>query len=115
LENEKSLKNSTDRRRRMDSMSLDASSLLKSLDQARKSLDAVRAQLVRDVDARGGNGQLTLQSIHLLARLDHLERDLHAVTETERRSSEKMIVLERLLLDNREMMANLNPRPGAIR
>ncbi len=100
-------------------MSLDASSLLKSLEQASKRLDAVRAQLVRDVDATGGNGQLTLQ---LLSRLDHLERELGTVTEAERRSSEKMIVLERLLLDNREMMARLNPparedraRPGAIR
>lgn len=102
-------------------MSLDASSLLKSLDQAHKSMDAVRAQLVRDVDATGGNGQRTLQ---LLQSLDRLEKDLDNVMEAERRSSEKMIVLERVLLDNREMVAKLNPparedctrtRPGAVR
>ena len=82
-------------------MSLDASSLLRSLDQACKSLDAARARLVRDVEAAGGNGQRTIQ---LLERLNRLEKDLETVTEAERRSSEKMMVLERVLLDNRETM-----------
>ena len=86
-------------------MSLDASSLLRSLDEAYRSLDAAREQLARAMETghqmqKGG----FRRTIELLERVQNLEKDVQNVTLAERRRSEKMIVLERVLLGNREMM-----------
>lgn len=80
-------------------MSLECSSLLRSLEETYRSLCAVREQLVGASPT--GNGPRTIE---LLERLGNLEKDVATATRAERQRAEKMIVLEQVLLGNRELV-----------
>ena len=85
-------------------MSLDCSSLLRSLEETYRSLSAVREQLVGASPTGNGPRRSTIE---LLERLGNLEKDVATATRAERQRAEKMIVLEQVLLGNRDIMNDL--------